>query len=400
MPDDQIRGLRPTYVLMGFADGTVLPFIPLYLLQRGMSPAAIGLVLAASALASLAGGLGWAYLSDRRLSPERLVLAATFAAAGCALLMALPGSAAALGVVIVILTIARSPLALVDPITLRRLRNTSRTDYARIRLRMSAGWAVSVIIAGAAYQTAGLKLIPLVYAPLSILLGLWIWRQVRPEPREAAPGGPAPARPTSRLQRIPLVMLGFLASCLLLGISWAATQNFLVVQIDVLGGGALLVGAAAAFQALTEIPTMGYTHVLTQRFTHRVLFAIGCAIYVVIFIAWAFVTSAFVAALLKLAIGVAFALTYVAAVMIANDLVPARLRATGQSLVKSALFGAAPIIGAFGGGIVYGSLGSRAMFLISTFVVAAAGVIAVAVIPARRPAPAEEPVLAASAATP
>jgi len=81
-------------------------------------------------------------------------------------------------------------------------------------------------------------------------------------------------------------------------------------------------------------------------------------------------------------------------------MVPARLRATGQSLVKSALFGAAPIIGAFGGGIVYGSLGSRAMFLISTFVVAAAGVIAVAVIPARRHAPAEEPVLAASAATP
>src|SRR5690242_12978823 len=214
MPDDQIRGLRRAYVLMGVADGTLLPFIPLYLLQRGMTPAAIGLVLAASALASLAGGLGWAYLSDRRLSPERLVLAATFAAAGCALLMALPGSAAALGVVIVILTIARSPLALVDPITLRRLRNTSRTDYARIRLRMSAGWAVSVIIAGAAYQTAGLKLIPFVYAPLSLLLGLWIWRQVRPEPREAAPAGPAPARPTARLQTIPLVMVGFLASCL------------------------------------------------------------------------------------------------------------------------------------------------------------------------------------------
>ena len=398
MPDDPIRGLRLTYVLMGVADGTLLPFIPLYLLQRGMSPAAIGFVLAASALAALAGGLGWAYLSDRRLSPERLVLAATFAAAACALLMVVPGSAAALGVVIVVLTIARSPLALVDPITLRRLRNTSRTDYARIRLRMSAGWAASVIVAGAAYQVVGLTLIPLVYAPLSVVLGLWIWRQVRPEVREVAAVGPA--RPAPRLQRIPLVMLGFLGSCLLLGISLAAPQIFLVVQIDVLGGGALLVGAAAAFQALTEIPTMGYTHVLTQRFGHRVLFAIGCAIYLVIFVAWAFVTSAFVAALLKLGVGVAFALTFVAAVMIANDLVPARLRATGQSLVKSALFGAAPIIGAFGGGVVYESLGARAMFLISTFVVAAAGVIAVAVIPARKAAPAEEPVLATSGATP
>jgi len=32
---------------------------------------------------------------------------------------------------------------------------------------------------------------------------------------------------------------------------------------------------------------MGYTHVLTRYASHRVLFAIGCAIYVVIFIAWA-----------------------------------------------------------------------------------------------------------------
>ena len=396
MPDDQIRGLRRAYVLMGVADGTLLPFIPLYLLQRGMSPAAIGLVLAASALAALAGGLGWAYLADRRLSPERLVLTATFAAAACSLLMVVPGSGGVLGVVIVVVTIARSPLALVDPITLRRLRGSSRTDYARIRLRMSAGWAASVVVAGAAYQAAGMRLIPFVYAPLSVLLGLWIWRQVKPEPRE---GNDAPVL-ALRVRRVPVAMLGFLMACLLLGVALAATQNFLTVQISALGGGALIVGAAAAFQALTEIPTMGYTHVLTNRFGHRVLFAVGCAIYLVIFVAWAFVTSAFLAALLKLAVGVAFALTFVAAVMIANDLVPARLRATGQALVKSVLFGAAPIIGAFGGGVVYGSLGPRAMFLASTFVVAAAGVIALVAVPARKPSSAEEQVLATSAATP
>jgi len=382
---------------MGVADGTLLPFIPLYLLQRGMSPAAIGLVLAASALAALVGGIAWAYLADRSLSPERLVLAATFVAAVASFLLVLPG-AAVLGVVIVVLSIARSPLALVDPITLRRLRSTSRTDYARIRLRMSAGWAASVVAAGAAYQALGLRLIPFIYAPLAVLLGIWMWTQVRPEPREAG-AGEAP-RPAVRVQRIPLAMLGFIGGCLFLGVALAATQNFLVVQISVLGGGALLVGAAAAFQALTEIPTMGYTHVLTQRVGHRVLFAIGCGIYLAVFVAWAFVSNPLVAALLKLVVGVAFALTYVAAVMIANDLVPARLRATGQSLVKSALFGAAPILGAFGGGIVFGAFGPRAMFLASTLIVAAAGVIAVLVVPARKPKAAEEPVLATSGATP
>ena len=206
-----------------------------------------------------------------------------------------------------------------------------------------------------------------------------------------------------RLGGIPLAMVGFLLSCLLLGVSLAATQNFVTLQISVLGGGALLVASAAAFQALTEIPTMGYTHVLTRYLSHRALFALGCAIYLAVFIAWALIDNALVVALLKLVVGVAFALTYVASVTIANELSPPRLRATGQALIKSTMFGLAPIIGALGGGIVYGALGARVMFLASTVVVAAAGAIALAVVPVLRRT-GEQPVVvsleAAAPATP
>ncbi|HKW71532.1 MAG TPA: MFS transporter, partial [Candidatus Dormibacteraeota bacterium] len=79
----------------------------------------------------------------------------------------------------------------------------------------------------------------------------------------------------------------------------------------------------------------------------------------------------------------AFALTLVSAVMITNDLVPARLRATGQALMKAVLFGLAPIIGASGGGLVYGTIGARAMFLSSTVVVGAAGILALVAAPSR-----------------
>lgn len=400
-PASEIAALNRAYVLAGVADGTILPFIPLYLLERGMSAAAIGVVLAASALAAVAGGLAWAYVADRRVRPEALVVIATVAAAGAAVFMDPLGGGFAAGAVIVILTVARSPLTLLDPITLRKLRTTNRTDYARIRLRMSAGWAASVIASGALYQVAGLRLVPFVYAPLSVLFGLWVWRTITSETDAGSRerGVPAVPVPPVRMAGVPLVMAGFLTSCLLLGVSLAATQNFLTLQISDLGGGALLIGAAAAFQALTEIPTMGYTHVLTKRLSHRVLFAIGCAIYLFVFVAWAFVSSALFAAVLKLAVGVAFALTYVAAVMIANELTPARLRATGQALVKSTLFGVAPIAGALGGGLVYGALGARVMFLGATVLVAAAGLLAVAAVPARQQ-PAPEPALAANAATP
>jgi PPP family 3-phenylpropionic acid transporter len=381
-----VGGLNWTFVLMGVADGTLLPFIPLYLFERGLNAFLIGAVLAGAASASLVAGLAWAYLADRRLRPERMIVLASGAAAVAVLLVALGNSGGAVAVAIIALSIARSPFMLLDPIALRRLRHSSRTDYARIRLRMSAGFTASAVLSGALFQAATLRLMPLVYAPLVALFGLWARHALKPGDQAPAPEKDSGGVARLHLPKVPLALIGFLVSCLLLGASLASTQNFLILRINYLGGGALLVGAAAAFQALTEIPTMAYTHVLRKRFSNRALFAIGCGIYVAVFLAWAFVSNALTAALLKLVIGVAFALTYVAAVVITDELSPAHLRATGQALVKAALFGLSPILGALGGGFIYGAFGSRAMFLAAIGVVGAAGLIAMIVVPARHAA--------------
>ena len=379
-PAPSIGGLKGAYALIGVADGTLLPFIPLYLFQRGLDAVSIGAVIAAMSAVSLIAGLGWAYVSDRRLHPEHLVVLASGAAGAVAVVLALAGGATAVAITIIVLALVRAPFMLLDPIVLRRLLHTSRTDYARIRLRSSAGWTVSAVASGTLFQAVSLRLMPLVYAPLVAVFGIWVRRSI-------APDGISPAAAVLTVRRVPWALVGFLASCFLLGVSLAATQNFLTLRINVLGGGALLIGAAAAFQALTEVPTMAYTHVLRRRLSNKALFAVGCAIYVALFVAWGFVSDPITAAVLKLAAGVAFALTFVAAVMITDELSPAHLRATGQALVKSVLFGLAPIVGAFGGGLVYGAYGARSMFLISSVVAGAAGVIAMLSVPSRAPLP-------------
>ena len=281
-----ISHLNWTYVLVGIADGSLLTFIPLLLFERGLSAAQIGVVLAAAAAVSLVAGLVWGYLVDRGLHAERMLVLASACAVTVALMLALTGGGVGLALVVVALYVARSPLMLLDPIALRRLRTARRTDYARIRLRMSAGWAGSVVLSGGAFQALSLRLLPFVYAPLAAIVGLWVWRFIKPV--EVTPvAGDAIAHPAPMNARLPLAMVSFLLSLFLLGAALSATQNFLTVQIDILGGGAFLIGAASAFQALTEIPTMGYTHVLSRFASQKVLFAIGCAIYVVIFIAWA-----------------------------------------------------------------------------------------------------------------
>jgi MFS family permease len=80
---------------------------------------------------------------------------------------------------------------------------------------------------------------------------------------------------------------------------------------------------------------------------------------------------------------VGFALTYVAAVLIADDLAPGHLRATVQALVKSVTGGLAPVLGALGGGVIYGVIGAEAMFLFAGAVAAGAAVIALIAVPGR-----------------
>lgn len=169
-----MRGVRWAFLLVGMADGTLLPFVPIYLLDRGLGVAAIGAVLAGMAVVWLFAGLTGGYLADKRFSPERMVLVGTASAAALAPALALQVSPFALALLVLALTFVRSPLTLLDPIALRRLRTMSRTGYARIRLLMSAGWTVSAVTSGLAYHVFGLKFVPFVYAPLTAVVALKI----------------------------------------------------------------------------------------------------------------------------------------------------------------------------------------------------------------------------------
>jgi PPP family 3-phenylpropionic acid transporter len=386
----QIRRVNRAYVLVGVAEATFIPFLPVFLLQRGFGPALIGLVTSAAGLASFIAAPVWAQLADRGLRAERALVVACAAAAAVVLLAAVPNAPLLLAIVVIALWVARSPLAsLLDAIALQRLGSARTTGYARIRLRMSAGWAVSVIVAGGLVQVTGYWLIPFLYAPLIAVFAVWAWKNIG---EGAVPAATAPrARSGVKEMRQAIgALAGLLLSALLLGAAFGSTGNYITLQIDVLGGGALLVAAASAFQAFTEVPTMAYMHRLVDRFGTRRLYAAGCAIYFAVFFAWAFVTNPLWIALLRLVAGVGFGFIAVAAVLIADELVPAHLRATGQALVKSTMFGLAPIAGTLGGGLVYETLGPATLFIASAVLALAAGVATVTLTAARR-APEVEP---------
>ena len=358
-------------MLVGVSDATILPFIPLLLRERGFGSADIGLLLAGMALAGFATGPLWGYAADLRVGSE-VVLAATCAAAGCvSVLVFLAHDRTLLAVAVVALWACRSSSAsLADAIALDRLGAERRAEYGRVRLWTSIGWAAAVLVWGAIIETSAYGTAALLYP--AALAGVVAWTLVGLGGRSAR---------VRRAERLPLrlvarPLLVFLAALFLAQTAFAAGFNFSSLRIAGLGGSAFLVAAAASLQAWAEVPAMAWMTRLRGVVAARHFYVAGCGVYAAVLLFWAVATSPVSVAVARLVLGVGFALTYVGSVVVVDELVPSRLRATGQVAAKSVTFGLAPVAGALGGGLVYGHVSPRAMFLGAGVFAAFAGLVA------------------------
>jgi MFS transporter, PPP family, 3-phenylpropionic acid transporter len=367
--------VRALFCLIGFAEAAYVPFLPLLLRDRGLDPQKIGAVLALFAAVGFAAGPLWGYLADRALGRERtfaLCLAGTVVGA---LLFGLSSGTIALVIAGSVTWLFRAPvMPLADALALDRLGASRRDGYGTVRFWMSATFAVGALGWGIVIQAYGINVMAFGYACLvgvnAVLFGI-VFRGRWPRPRALA----LEERRLGSLASAPPVLL-FLLALFLIFTPYSAAYNFAAVQIAALGGGALFVGLAAGLQAAAEVPSM----IATSRFAHRMrpayVFAAGAAFYLVVYAVWAVVSDPLVLAATRTIAGLGFGLTSVGAVVIADELVPERLRATGQAASKAVSSGLAPVAGSIGGGIVFGTLGPVSFFVFAAVLTAIAAVVA------------------------
>jgi PPP family 3-phenylpropionic acid transporter len=329
------------------------------------------------ALAGFVSGPVGGLTADRRLGHERALTLIAGGAAPLALLCFLMPAKLPIAAACVLLWAWKSPqLGIADSVALARLGGR-RAGYGSIRLWLSGGFAVCAVAWGAVLQETGARAAPLVYASMLAVVALMSTRLTRGrDVRVAEQEAPARSRPRSG---VPLA--AFLASLFLLQTGFWAAQNFFALRVVDLGGGAFLVGLGNALQAAVEVPVMAHTSRRSSRRRPLELFVAGCVCWAVVFAGWALLSTAFGAVAVNLLGGVAFALTAVSTVVIVDELVPLRFRATGQTLSRAVGGGLAPVVGNVGGGLVYGTLGSGPMFALTAL---CAGVAAVTSIGAVR----------------
>jgi PPP family 3-phenylpropionic acid transporter len=352
----QLRRVQVLFTLVGVAEASILPFLPIVLSDRGLSAAEIGVVLSVAALAGFISTPLWGHAGDGRLGAERTLVLAAIAAGAAAIPLVFVHNFLALTIVVVLITAARSAMAsLTDAIALEHLGD-DRAQYGRVRLWLSLGWAISACVWGLVLQWGSLGWLPWIYVGCVLVVAVAAY---------SVGGGRAVREPTpAGTRRAMLIALApFLLSLLLLFAAFNATFSFISLRIRELGGGLFVVGAATALQAVAEAPVMRITPRLNRVIGHRALYVVGSLFFIASFVAWAFLDDPLAIALVKLVAGVGFALVYVGSVLLVDDLVPPALRGTGQGLAKAVTFGLSPILGSLAGGAIYDYAGPRALFL-------------------------------------
>ena len=373
--DATLLRTRLLFCLIGFAESAYVPFLPLLLRERGLDAQAIGAVLALYAAVGFAAGPVWGYLADRTVGRERALAISLCGIVVTATLFGLAYSTVALAAVGALLWFFRSPvLALADVLALDRLGVDRRDAYGMVRLWMSVAFAVGAIGWGIAIQERGIGVMAPGYAVLTAFnaaLVIAVFRGRWPRPIVVAPH----ERRGLGLGGAPSLVL-FLLAILLMFAPFTASYNFAAVQIAALGGGAAFIGLAGGLQAAAEVPTMVATSRYAARMRPAHVFAAGAFFYVLVYAVWAVVRDPAVLAATRVLAGFGFGLTTVGAVVIADELVPKRLRATGQAASKAVSGGLAPVAGSLGGGLVFGYFGATAMFVLAAVLACTSALVA------------------------
>lgn len=361
VPPSPAARLRALYFLYYGNVGTYLPFFAVYLQGLGFTGQQIGIIqmLPSFPLAPLVA-IGWASYADHRATPQAALRRATAWVALVVLLLPFARAPWEVGAVVVLMALGdRAVVPLADSIAIEWTRDNPAVSYARIRLFGSLGFVVLTVAVGRLLTARGGRpadvLVPVVVACCVVGYAL-VARGVPPTPRHGDRPAPREMLALVRDRRLWL-LLGPAA------LHWAACAPYHVffgVLVRDLGLPDDVTSAGMALGVVAEILVLLAYPRLERRFPLRGLFAVsmlGSAAR------WALLSQAthpVAVAGLQVLHGLTFGLFWGSAMRALAEVVPSRLRATGQAVFGGVVFGGANAVGYALSGAGYDRLGGAA----------------------------------------
>jgi PPP family 3-phenylpropionic acid transporter len=334
-----------------------ISFLPIYLADRGLSHAQIGLLIGTGSLIGILSQPFWGMISDSYKTIKKIILVTL----GISVVVGFAVFELSHFSVLFTLVAAMYFFFLpTDPLTESlnyRLAEQYRVSFGSVRMYGAVGYASASLIVGIAIDGLGMESLSLLFVAYGLLTLLLIL---------AVPDAPAVKKPVSlrdlgRFFAYPSTLRFFLL-VLVAATPHRTNDSFLGVFVQSLGGSAGLVGQAWFYAAISEVAFFALSGWLLQKGNEIRWITLATGVYALRYLLCAMVTDPRWVVCLQLLQGVTFAVFYSASIQYLYRVIPEEWKATGQTALAVIFFGISGIIGSFAGGWVFGHFGGAALY--------------------------------------
>jgi PPP family 3-phenylpropionic acid transporter len=344
----------------------VSPFIVLYYQELGFTGAQIGLLAGVTPLVTFVSAPLWSGLADATRR-HRLIMSLAILF-GVMVLCIFPflSTFVPIFVVAILYTIFIAPVApFADSATMFMLGDKKEL-YGRIRVGGTIGYGLAASAAGLLIKNYGLRFAFWGCAALFLLM-LGASQQLVHDRREVG----APVVGSARALLLSPRWLLFLAMAFAGGMALAAQNTYFLPYLKELGADEAAMGLALTIGTISEVPVLFFANWLLKRLRPTGLFMLTLIITSLRFFLYAVTGTPGMAMFIQLLNGLTIPAMWVAGVAYADENAPPGLRTTAQGLFSALVLGFGLSAGGLIGGLVLGSMGGHALYLVFGVIVLA-----------------------------
>lgn len=342
---NEVAALRLVYFLVFCCTAAWLPIMADFLRDQGLSPIRISFLLSLTPLLMLLVQPLYGLLADRWGYRKSLQLSCLM---GALSFLAYLGEGGFIYLLLITTTMSvfyNGLQPLLDSLSLGVAARDSRFSYGKLRIAGAAGWAFTGIITGQLIDVLSTTVIFGV-AAISLLIAFAVCFTL-PADKAARQDNDRP-----RLAHVRIILARQRVWVLLIAVVFISAGTspiwyFYSTYLKELGASASWVGISLSFQGLCELPLFFFSALIIARLGYRFCLLLTIGATVLRLSLYSIIGNAYAVLPVELLHGFSWSLFWVVCVELVNRWVEPRYRATGQSLLYAAYFGAGVIAGNF-----------------------------------------------------
>ena len=350
------------YAIKFVGVGMFAPYVAMYFIRKDLTNLQAGSLVALVSFVGFVAQPIWGIISDKYNVTRLLVTISCWTTSVIVLTYTLTDKFEYLIIIVTLFSIMRSPLhANVAALALHHLDLKGvREEYGKFRMWGSIGFIIATIISGGLFFEDNLTTAIYVFSGCLILLGFISLKLPDRGISSTVQWRDSIALITnSQLLRI------FLLGIICVGITLGIADQYLVVYLDEINASAWIVGLTVAITAFPEIPIMSYAEKFIRKWGLRITYVVGLSALPIRWLLNMLVTDPNIALPVQALHGIAMSALLAVGTIFVDNILPKRLRASGQALYLSSLYGLGPSIGLFLGGLLMSNGSTKPLWALS-----------------------------------